>query len=165
MAIKAHIQRRLSSNTITSTRHLYYVFPALIRLDPNNIISIVKGLSEILTLLELPALVTSFPCAINRNRGVTFGAPMVCQVKVERGARDKDPFPRPDQCMIVEHGMTEIPEYSFVFFVCDYIPLEVTHDSNSGVVVLQILRCQTNVRAIAHVPYGVMVAHSFDVPL
>ena len=60
---------------------------------------------------------------------------MVCQVKVELGARDKEPFSCPDQCMTVEHGMTEIPVYSGVLLVWAYIPLETILASNSGVII------------------------------
>jgi hypothetical protein len=162
---RAHI--RLDSNIVTSARHLYYVFTTVIRLDQNNVINILflKRLSKILTLLDMPALVTSLPLAIYRNRSATLVAPMVCQVKVEPGVRDKEPFSRPDQCMTVEHGMTEIPVYTGVFFVWAYIPLEIIRASNSGVVVFEIFGFQTNVRAIAHVPYGEMFAHFFKVPL
>src|SRR6266550_5490391 len=45
-----------------------------------------------LTLSEMPALVTSFPCAPNCDRGVTLVAPVVSQVKIETGAGHKEPF-------------------------------------------------------------------------
>lgn len=161
---RAHIL--LKSNIVTSAKHLYYVFTTVIRLDQTNVINILKRLSKILTLLDMPALVTSLPLAINRNRSATLVAPMVCQVKVEPSARDKEPVSRPDQCIMrVERGMTEIPVYTGVFAVWAYIPLEIIHASNGGVVVFQIFGFQTNVRAIAHVPYGEMVAHFFKVPL
>lgn len=86
-------------------------------------------------MLEIPALVKSCPLAINRNRGATLGVPMVCQIKVERGARDKEPFSRPNQCRTVEDEMTEIPVYGGVVFVWTYIPLESILASNGEVVV------------------------------